>query len=277
MVLAGGAMGMLILLRACGGGAPPEINRASAASVAVPLVSTYSPSPTAPTEIAGVTSGVATCVTLMSCDSEPVGSAQPSLTPEPTPSIPTAQELAKAAAIARGEIPATGTASPTPTPTATAKAEKVLTAKQQAALEAKKQKARIAKAMKTDCAADALEVSLRTDSRIYAKGEKPKLFIAVKNVGDLPCRMDLGSGALSFTIMSGNDRIWSSDDCQGKGAKDLRVLKPGQALEARSIWNGSRSAPGCPKGMADAKPGTYVVQGRAGSVTPERRAVFTVK
>jgi hypothetical protein len=152
-----------------------------------------------------------------------------------------------------------------------------LTAKQAAALAAKKEKARIAAASKQTCGLDALDVTLRSDKRIYKRGEKAQLFLAVKNVSDLPCRVDLGSEALSITIMSGNDRIWSSDDCQGKGSKDVRVLKPGQALEARSVWNGERSAPGCPKGQQEARPGTYVVEGSAAGAEPKRRAVFTVK
>lgn len=252
---------MLILFRACGGGAPPEIERA-AAEVAVEQVSTYSPTPT-PTDIAGVTEGAATRDPLF---------ADPSVTDEP--SIPTSQELAKAAAAAR-----TATETPTaePTATATAAAKAKLNPKQAAALAAKLEKARIAKASKSICAIDALEVTLRTNFRVYKKGEKPQLFLAVKNVSGLPCRVDLGTGALSFTIKSGNDRIWSSDDCQPKGTKDIRLLKPGQALEARSIWNGTRSTPGCPKGAPKAQPGTYVVEGRAGNAAPQRRAVFTVQ
>ncbi|MGQ0465161.1 MAG: hypothetical protein ACT4QG_07535 [Sporichthyaceae bacterium] len=264
MVLAGGAMGMLILFRACGGGAPEDIQRAAAE--VVEQVSTYSPTPT-PTDIAGVTEGAAVRDPLF---------ADPSVTDEPT--VPTSQELAKQAAQARA-----ATEAPTATPTETATAAAIaaekpkLTAKQAAGLAAKLEKARIAKASKSICAIDALQVTLRTDHRVYKKGEKPQLFLAVKNVSDLPCRVDLGSGALSFTIKSGNDRIWSSDDCQPKGTKDIRLLKPGQALEARSVWNGTRSAPGCPKGTPKAAPGTYVVEGKAGNATPQRRAVFTVQ
>jgi hypothetical protein len=202
---------------------------------------------------------------------------EPTVAPEPTPSIPTSAELAAAAAAARA-----ATESPTAEPTsivapAPAPVAKKVDPKKAAALAKKKAQARIAAAAKKSCVTDALAVSVRSDKRVYKKGEKPKLFITVKNISDLPCRVDLGSDALSFVVTSGNDRVWSSDDCQGKGTKDIRVLKPGQALEARAVWSGARSAPGCPKGQPQARPGTYVVDGRAGKAAPERRAVFTVK
>ena len=284
-------MGMLILLRACSGGAPPEITKAAAVTP-VDQISTYSPSPEGTSLAVGMTDSSAPGAAGMAdgtmpgaagmTDSsvsdydplvDPLG-GEPTMTPEPTPSIPTSQELAKAAAAARA-----ATESPTaePTPTATASVVRKMDPKKAAALAAKQQKARIAAAAKKGCGLDALEVNVRSDKRVYERGEKPKLFISVKNISDLPCRVDLGSDALSFVVTSGEDRVWSSDDCQGKGSKDVRVLKPGQALEARAVWGGARSAPGCPKGQPEARPGTYVVDGRAGEAAPERRAVFTVK
>lgn len=268
---------MLILLRACGGGAPPEITKAQA--VAVEQISTYSPTPdttmavgttdgSVPGDVPGADLGVDMGLAGM------VGT-EPTVSAEPTPTIPTSGELARAAAAARA-----ATESPTAEPTV-APAPEVIDPKKAARLAAKKaakeKRARIAAAAKKGCTTDALAVSVRSDKRVYKRGEKPKLFITVKNVSDLPCRVDLGSDALSFVITSGKDRIWSSDDCQGKGTKDVRVLKPGKALEARAVWGGTRSAPGCPKGQPQARPGTYVVNGRAAGVEPERRAVFTVR
>jgi hypothetical protein len=120
-------------------------------------------------------------------------------------------------------------------------------------------------------------VRLKADQRVYSGKTKPKLYLGVKNTGKTECLVDMGSRALSFTIISGKDRIWSSDDCQGKGTKDVRLLKPGQTLWARSVWGKVRSAPGCPKNMASARPGTYVVEGSAGGVKARERAVFDLK
>jgi hypothetical protein len=252
----------------------------------VDQISTYTPTPTStPTDMAVGMTGEGSApggvgdqlpsdllVDDTSAFSGPDG--EPTMSPDPTPSIPSSQELAKAAAAARA-----ATESPTaePSPSATAAVVKKVDPKKAAALAAKKEKARIAAAAKKACGLDALDVNVRSDKRVYKRGEKPKLFISVKNISDLPCSVDLGSDALSFVVTSGEDRVWSSDDCQGKGSKDVRVLKPGQALEARAVWSGARSAPGCPKGQPEARPGTYVVDGRAGSAAPQRRAVFTVK
>jgi hypothetical protein len=138
--------------------------------------------------------------------------------------------------------------------------------------------AAIAQAVKpVACDAAALAVSLKADAVQYSGKTMPKLFIGVKNMGPAPCQVDLGSKALSFVITSGKDRIWSSDDCQGKGEHDIRLLKPGQELWARSVWGKVRSAPGCPKGEASAKPGYYVLDGSAGGVKPHKRVVFQVK
>ncbi|MGQ0630894.1 MAG: hypothetical protein ACT4P1_07615 [Sporichthyaceae bacterium] len=127
------------------------------------------------------------------------------------------------------------------------------------------------------CAKSNLRVVLRTDERIYSTTSKPKLFLGVKNTGENACLADLGSRALSFTIVSGKDRIWSSDDCQGKGTKDIRLLEPGQELFARSVWSLVRSQPGCPKGLANARAGTYVLEGSAAGVPARKRAVFDIR
>jgi hypothetical protein len=126
------------------------------------------------------------------------------------------------------------------------------------------------------CAKSMLSVRLKADRDVYSGSTKPKLFLGVKNSGPNECLVDMGSRALSFTIISGKDRVWSSDDCQGKGTRDIRLLKPGQTLWARAVWGKVRSSPGCPKGMAAAKPGYYVVDGSAGGVKAQKRAVFRV-
>jgi hypothetical protein len=138
--------------------------------------------------------------------------------------------------------------------------------------------AAIAQAVKpAACDPAALAVSLKADAVQYSGKRLPKLFIGVKNMGPTPCLADLGSKALTLTVTSGKDRIWSSDDCQGKGDHDIRMLKPGQELWARSVWGKVRSAPGCPKGETTARPGFYVLDGSAHGVKPHKRVVFQLK
>ncbi|MGQ0624290.1 MAG: hypothetical protein ACT4PP_06495 [Sporichthyaceae bacterium] len=192
-------------------------------------------------------------------------------------------------------VPLTNTFTPTPTPTPTIPFTKFTgkpKAKTPASAKGKGESAAGAKAGKNAepeptsdaqvagplaCAKSSLRVVLRTDQRIYSSADKPKLFLGVKNTGKSACLADLGSRALSFTIVSGKDRIWSSDDCQGKGTKDIRLLEPGQELFARSVWSLVRSQPGCPKGLSDARPGTYVLEGSAGGVDARKRVVFDIR
>jgi hypothetical protein len=174
------------------------------------------------------------------CD-EPAITASPTIGPTNTPGKTTPVHTPKP------------TLTPTPTPTSDSQAAGPLS-----------------------CAKSVLTVKLKADRQIYAGSAKPKLYLGVKNRGPNECLIDMGSKALSFTIISGKDRIWSSDDCQGKGTRDVRLLKPGQTMWARAVWSKVRSTPGCPKGMPSAKPGYYVVDGSAGGVKADKRAVFRV-
>jgi hypothetical protein len=273
-------------VKACGGDGP-DLSSDTAVQAPVPLVSTYTPTPRATAADSASPSGdpaaadalpgntvtsdpgiaddpsqpytpggddpcadpsVAPTMTDESgaplCDGTSVASLKPTSTPTPTPR-PT-----------YGPTPTPKVKTPTPTPTPASDA---------------------AAAGPIKCANSVLSVRLKTDRDAYTAKQKPKLYLGVKNSGPVDCLVDLGSKALSFTITSGNDRIWSSDDCQGKGTSDVRVLKAGQTLWARSVWSQVRSRPGCPSGMPKAKAGYYRVEGSAGGVKADRRAVFQLK
>ena len=266
---------MLILFaaRACSPGGPPDLADKAGAPGPVPLVSTYTPTPS-PTEkiidggddaLPGFQgSGGSTSATPgSSITTAGSGAGAAGKTAGDTVGGSTAASGGSAAAAAGpGKALATAKPAPKATATATPKPSPVPT--------------KIVVVGPQTCKASALAVTIRSDARSYTASSKPRLYITVANIGKKACLADLGSGALSMTIVSGKDRIWSSDDCQGKPTKDIRLLEPGQKLEARSIWSKVRSQPGCPTGMDTAKPGTYVVQGSAGGVTAERRVVFQI-
>jgi len=126
----------------------------------------------------------------------------------------------------------------------------------------------------TWCPRQDIEVTVRTDAKRYAPKEKPKLFISVANRGQAACLLDVGSKALTLIVKSGSDRIWSSDDCQGPGQSDVRLLQPGKPFVAGAQWGRLRSEPGCPKGQPAAKPGTYLLTGSANGIQSTRRAAF---
>jgi hypothetical protein len=127
------------------------------------------------------------------------------------------------------------------------------------------------------CAKNAVQVTVRVDARWYDAKRPPKFTLTVTNISRLACRVDVGPKALSLLIVSGKDRIWALDDCQRSTRSEFRLLKPRQAAAVTVGWNRHRSRPGCPKAMAAARPGTYVIGGAVNGVEPARKAVFELR
>lgn len=275
VIFAALAVVLLLMVKACGGDGPHLSN--TAVQQEVPLISTYSPTPSA-------TSAVPTA----SSDAGIADDPSHPYTPGGTPANPCADPSLAAGLADESGAPlcdGAGTTAPTYGPTATPTGKTGRATATPAPTRTATGTAKPTSAPTSDsaaagpvtCAKSVLSVRLKTDRDAYTGSQKPKLYLGVKNSGPSACLVDLGSRALSFTVISGNDRIWSSDDCQGKGVSDIRLLKPGQTLWARSVWSKVRSAPGCPKGMDTAKPGYYRVEGSAGGVKPSRRAVFQLQ
>lgn len=116
------------------------------------------------------------------------------------------------------------------------------------------------------CPDDALEVTATADADSYAVGGTARLELTVRNTGSVPCRRELGQGAVELVITSGDDRIWSSDDCAPGGEQGEVLLEPGATETARASWPTVRSAPECPPGQPQAQPGTYRVSARVGEL-----------
>lgn len=117
-----------------------------------------------------------------------------------------------------------------------------------------------------ECPDDVLEVQAHADAADYPVGGRATLTLTVRNTGDEPCRRALGQGAVELVITSGEDRVWSSDDCAPGGDAGEVVLQPGASQSARASWPGTRSAAGCPEGQPEARAGTYRVTGRVGDL-----------
>lgn len=122
----------------------------------------------------------------------------------------------------------------------------------------------------------ALTVAAETDERVYPAGGRPRLSLVVTNLGREPCRADVGQPARELRVVSGADRIWSSDDCSPGGESSVRELAPGQRLVFTVPWSVSRSRPGCPTGLPKPGAGTYRVIGRLGQQL-SAETVFTLR
>jgi hypothetical protein len=112
-----------------------------------------------------------------------------------------------------------------------------------------------------------LSLTTSTDAESYPAGARPKITLVVRNTGSTPCRRDVGAGAVELLVTSGSDRIWSSDDCNPSTAADVTLLAAGGSETVVKTWPGVRSKAGCPAGGAAARPGTYRVVARVGTLT----------
>ena len=123
------------------------------------------------------------------------------------------------------------------------------------------------------CPDAVVDVTTTTDADSYAVGSSPKITLTVVNTGTTPCRRDVGPAAVELKVVSGADRVWSSDDCATGQVPGVQVLRPGVAVTVVKTWPGVRSAPQCGGSKAQAKNGTYRVVGRVGTKVVEG-AVF---
>ena len=116
------------------------------------------------------------------------------------------------------------------------------------------------------CPDDALEVLATADAQSYPVGGTARFELTVRNTGPAPCLRALGQGAVELFVTSGEDRIWSSDDCAPGGPEGEVLLEPGGTQTARASWSSVRSALDCPPDQPQAEPGTYRVTGRVGEL-----------
>lgn len=116
------------------------------------------------------------------------------------------------------------------------------------------------------CPDRVLSLAAAPAQRSYPAGSTMRFTLTVTNTGSAPCRRDLGGGALEVLVYSGADRIWSSDDCGTDKGVSVQTLPARGSLESSVSWTGQRSAKGCPTGRPEARPGTYTVRARVGTL-----------
>lgn len=117
------------------------------------------------------------------------------------------------------------------------------------------------------CPDSALVLVASADAPSYATGANPLLRLSIRNGSRVACRRNVGSRAVELRILSGSDRIWSSDDCAKGGTLEPVLLQPGETRSTSVVWSGRRSQPGCAGSTAQAQPGTYLVFARVGTLT----------
>jgi hypothetical protein len=156
--------------------------------------------------------------------------------------------------------------SPSPSASASAKASASASAKASAAPSTAASSPAPSRSPGGACTASDLRVTATTDAKTYSGADRPVLVLTVRNIGRVACTRDLGQAARELRVLSGNDRVWSSDDCAPGGASEATLLDPDEAKTFTVAWARRRSAKGCPANRPEAGPGTYRVVGRLGDI-----------
>jgi hypothetical protein len=103
------------------------------------------------------------------------------------------------------------------------------------------------------CDPGAVVVEAETDRQEYGPEDTVVLTLVVRNAGDTACSVNVGTSQMEFLVTSGDERVFSSIDCQ-QASQDLeRTIEPGADQRARFEWSRKRSMPGC--SPADEEPG----------------------
>lgn len=174
----------------------------------------------------------------------PSGGSQPTALPSESPS---------ASPSATASAGASSTAEPSVSPTATGEASPSGSAEPSGDARA--------------CRSSDLEISVAVETAAPTAGGEVVFVMSIANTGSTPCTQDVGAAATSFTVTSGGYRVWSSDDCNPGGSKQLEVIPPGQAFAVQAVWPTIITTPGCPTTDNPAQPGAYDVTGTDAGIT----------
>jgi hypothetical protein len=94
------------------------------------------------------------------------------------------------------------------------------------------------------CTPAVISVVPVTDADEYAAEQQPLLSLTVTNTGAQACTFSAGSDVQEYIITSGEDRIWSSRDCQVDAVAAPVTLEPGVAVTTTPFaWDRTRSDP----------------------------------
>jgi hypothetical protein len=212
------------------------------------------PSPVFPTVVATPSATPSAAPTPGSTGS-PTPGTTPGGTPAATPSASAAPTPGDTVTPDPGQTPkAERSTPPTSTDSKKAAAEK---AAQKKAAEQKKAAAQKKKApVLAACPTSGVRTTL-TGPRTVKAGKPVDFDLSVINSSSTTCYLKVASDNVTLTVVSGKDRIWTTDDCAKTIPSQSRKLSPQKSVDWSSTWNGKRSADGCTSRPEKVKPGYY--------------------
>lgn len=126
------------------------------------------------------------------------------------------------------------------------------------------------------CTPEDVTVAASTLQATHGPSQNPVLIMTIKNEGKSECTVNVGTSQQEFTVMSGNDRIFSTSDCLADPSDVELTMAAGSSETARFTWERVRSAPGCKVVTAKPRPGWYGFTAKLGDLT-SKKASFELK
>ena len=109
------------------------------------------------------------------------------------------------------------------------------------------------------------------DSNSYDVGVNPVLSFSLKSSMSEPCKFEAGSDLQEFIITSGEERIWSSKDCQTDAVAATIVLQPRVPFAGSILpWDRTRSSVdtcNTERPLVTAEGASYHLQVKVGDIT----------
>ncbi|WP_062298923.1 hypothetical protein [Demequina maris] len=99
----------------------------------------------------------------------------------------------------------------------------------------------------TACVDGAISVSVAPNPASVPADKQPRFDVTIEQDGDVPCVIDATGKDTKLVITSGDDRIWSSNDCPAEEALIGKswLLDAGDTKDVQVAWPRIRSAEGC--------------------------------
>ncbi|MGI3780058.1 MAG: hypothetical protein ACRYG2_04700 [Janthinobacterium lividum] len=194
----------------------------------------------------------------------PDGTASPVATASPTPSSTTTPTPGAATTTPTASAKPTDGSVVTPKPGQTAKTEKATpptaAAKKKAEADAAAKKAaakkKAAATVLATCPTDDLRPTLTGPKKVEAK-KSATFAVSLINGSSKSCYLKATSSNYTLTVVSGKDKIWSTEDCPAAVPAQSRKLTSQKSLDWKITWNGQRSGSGCSKERPAPKAGYY--------------------
>lgn len=125
------------------------------------------------------------------------------------------------------------------------------------------------------CDPGALRLAIVPAAQTFAAGVTPSFSLTIDNIGTDACLVDADDLHRQIVVMSGDDRIWSNQDCDPADGSRTLLLAAGESDTRQFAWNLNRSAQGCPAGLPSPNPGTYLASFTVGGAQTAQ-ATFTL-